>query len=92
MLSTQMSFYVGVGLGQECVLPSLLLTIYVNWMDKLSRIDGCATIGFCPTLSASWRSIIKADGEVPVFWVAFTSDRKQDKNLNFQSGKANAVM
>ena len=39
--------------------------------------------------SASWRSIIKADKEVQEAYlrVAFTSDTKQNKELDVRSGK-----
>ena len=41
------SFRVGLGLRQGCALTSLFFIIYMNWMDKLSRTDGCVTIGKC---------------------------------------------
>ena len=40
-------FHVGVGFRQRCVLSPFLFIIYMNWMDKLSRIDECVTIGRC---------------------------------------------
>ena len=41
------SFHMGVDLRQGCVLSPLLFIIYMNWMEKLSRIDECVTIGRC---------------------------------------------
>ena len=46
------SIHVGVGKGvfglrQGCVWSPLLLIIYTNWMDKLSRTDDCVTIRRC---------------------------------------------
>ena len=38
---------VGVGFRQGCVLSPLFFIIYMNWMDKLSRINECVTIGIC---------------------------------------------
>ena len=43
-----------------------------------------------PMFSACWRIIIEI--KVQVSWVAFTSDGKQDEELNVRSGKARAVM
>ena len=40
-------FHVGVGLRQGCVLSPFLLVVYVNWIDKCSQADECATIGNC---------------------------------------------
>ena len=45
------SFHVGVGLQQVCVLSPLLFIIYMNWIDKLSRINEYVTIGRC---NISW--------------------------------------
>ena len=42
--------------------------------------------------SASWRCIITADGEVQVFVVAFTSDERQDEELDIRSGNASAML
>ena len=39
------SFHVDVGLRQTFALSPLLFIIYMNWMDKLSRIEDCVTIG-----------------------------------------------
>ena len=38
-------FHVGVGFRQECVLSPLLFIVYMNWIDKCSQADECATIG-----------------------------------------------
>ena len=38
-------FHVGIGLGQGCVLSSLLFIVYMNWIDKCSQADECATTG-----------------------------------------------
>ena len=40
-------FHVGVGLLQGCVLSPLLFIVYMNWIDKCSQADECATIGNC---------------------------------------------
>ena len=40
-------FHVGVELRQRCVLSSLLFIVYLNWIDKRSQADECATIGNC---------------------------------------------
>ena len=37
-------FHVGVELRQGCVLSPLLLIVYMNWIEKYSRADECATI------------------------------------------------
>ena len=39
-------FYEGVGLRQGCVLSPLLFVV-MNWIDKCSQADECATIGNC---------------------------------------------
>ena len=38
-------FHVGVGLWQACVLSPLLVTVYINCIDKCSQACECATIG-----------------------------------------------
>ena len=40
-------FHVGVGLRQGCVLSPLVYIVYMNWIDKYSQADECATIGNC---------------------------------------------
>ena len=40
-------FHVGVGLRQGCVLSPLLFIVYMNWINKRSQADECATIGNC---------------------------------------------
>ena len=40
-------FHVGVGLRQGCVLSPLVFIVYMNWIDKCSQADECATIGNC---------------------------------------------
>ena len=39
--------HVGVGLRQGCVLSPLHFIVYMNWIDKGSQADKCATIGNC---------------------------------------------
>ena len=39
--------HVSVGLWQRGVLPPLLFIVYINWIDKYSQADECATIGNC---------------------------------------------
>ena len=40
-------FHVGVELRQECVFSLLLFIAFINWIDKCSQADECATIGNC---------------------------------------------
>ena len=37
-------FHVGIGLRQGCVLSLFLFIVYINWIDKRSQADECATI------------------------------------------------
>ena len=137
-------FHVGVGLRQGCVLSPLLFIVYMNWIDKCSQADVCATIGNCKisrllfandlvllssTESGRQRAlnsfadacntagmkistaktevlhlsrnpdqcVLQVNGatlkQVEKFnWVAFTSDGRQDEELDTRIGKASAVM
>ena len=139
-------FHVGVGLRQGCVLSPLLFIVYMNWSDKCSQADECATIGNCKisrqlfaddlVLLSSTESglqralnsfadacntagmkistaktevlhlsrnpdqcVLQVNGvtlkQVEKFkylGVAFTSDGRQDEELNTRIGKASAVM
>ena len=136
----------GVGLRQECVLSPLLIIVYMNWTDKCSQADECATIGNCKisrllfaddlVLLSSTESglqralnsfadvcntagmkisttkteilhlsrnsdqcVLQVNGatlkQVEKFkylGVAFTSDGRQDEELDTRKGKASAVM
>ena len=140
------SFQVSVGLRQGCVLSPLLFIVYMNWIDKCSQADGCATIGNCKIsrllfaddlvllsspecgLQRALNSfadacntagmkintaktdvlhlsrnpdqyVLKVNGatlkQVEKFkylGVAFTSDGRQDEELDTRIGKASAVM
>ena len=139
-------FHVGVGLRQGCVLSPLLFIVYMNWIDKYSQADECATIGNCKisrllfaddlVLLSSTESglqralnsfadacntagmkistaktevlhlsrnpdqcVLQVNGatleQVEKFkylGVAFTSDGRQDEELDTRIGKASAVM
>ena len=139
-------FHVGVGLRQECVLSPLLFIVYMNWIDKCSQADECATTGNCKisrllfaddlVLLSSAESglqcalngfadtyntagmkispaktevlhlsrnpdqcVLKVNGatlkqikKVKYLGVAFTSDERQDEELDTRIGKASAVM
>ena len=136
----------GVGLRQECVLSPLLFIVYMNWIDKCSQADECATIGKCKIsrllfadgllLLSSAESVhqralnsfadacntagmkistaktellhlsrnpdqcvLKVNGatlkhveKFKYLGVAFTSDGRQDEELDTRIGKASAVM
>ena len=139
-------FHVGVGLRQGCVLSPLVFIVYMNWIDKYSQADECATIGNCKisrlmfaddlVLLSSTESglqhtlnsfadecntdgmkistaktdvlhlsrnpdqcVLHVNGatlkQVEKFkylGVAFTSDGRQDEELDTRIGKASAVM
>ena len=139
-------FHVGVGLRQGCVLSPLLFIVYMNWIDKCSQADECATIGNCKisrllfandlVLLSSTESglqralnsfadacntagmkistvktevlhlsrnpdqcVLQVNGatlkQVEKFkylGIAFTSDGRQDEELDTRIGKASAVM
>ena len=137
------SFHVGVGLRQGCVLSFLLFIVYMNWIDKCSQADECATIENCTqvpfaddlVLLSSTESglqsalnsfanayntagmkistaktevlhlsrnpdqcvlqvngaTLKREEKFKYLGVAFTSDRKQDEELDTRVGKASAV-
>ena len=40
-------FHVGVGPRQGCVLSPLVFIVYMNWIDRCSQADECATTGNC---------------------------------------------
>ena len=40
-------FKVRIGLQQGCVLSPLLFIVYMNWIDKCSRVSECVSIGSC---------------------------------------------
>ena len=136
----------GVGFRQGCVLSPLLFIVYMNWIDKCSQADECATIGNCKisrllfaddlVLLSSTESglqralhsfadacntagmkistaktevlrlsrnphqcVLQANGvtlkQVEKFkylGVAFTSNGRQDEELDTQIGKASEVM
>ena len=139
-------FHVGVGLRQECVFSLLLFIVYMNWIDKCSQADVCATIGNCKisrllfaddlvllssaesglqralnsfsdacntagmTISTAKTEVLhlsrnpdqcvlqvngatlKQVEKFKYLGVAFTSDGRQDEELDTQIGKASAVM
>ena len=138
--------HVSIRLWQGCVLSPLLFIVYMNWIDKCSQADECATIGNCkisrllfaddlvllsstePGLQCALNSfadacntagmkISTAKAEVlhisknlvqctllvngatlkqvekfKYLGVAFTSDRRQDEELDTRIGKASAVI
>ena len=140
-------FQVGVELRQGCVLSPLPFIFYMNWIDKCSKADECATIGNCKisrllfaddlvllsstesglqralhnsfadACSTTGMKISTAKTEVlhlsrnpdqcvlqvsgatltqvekfKYLGVAFTSDGRQDEELDTRIGKASAVM
>ena len=139
-------FHVCVGLWQRCVLSPLIIIVCMNWIDKCSQADECATIGnykiscllladdfvllpstesglqrainnfadACNTARMKirmdktevlqlpgnpYQCVLQVKGttleQVEKFkylGVAFTSDERQDKELDTQLRKAGAVM
>ena len=139
-------FNVAIGLRRGCILSSLLFIVYMNWIDKCSQADECATIANCKisrllfaddlvllsstefglqcalnsfadACNTAGMKISMAKTEVvhllrnpdqcvlqvngatrkqvekfKYLVVAFTSDGRQDEELDTQIGKAGAVM
>ena len=139
-------FHVGVGLRQGCVLAPLLFIVYMNWINKCSQADECATIrnckisrllfadnlvllssaesglqralnSFADACNTAGMKISTAKTEVlhlsrnpdqcvlqvngatlkqvkkfKYLGVAFTSDGRQDEELDIRIGKASAVL